>query len=399
VVARAGAEALDRADPLASFRDRFVFADDTISLSGDSLGRLPKATVERLEQVVQREWGAGLVRGWDRWLDLPRRVGDLIGTALLGAAPGETVVCDSTTVNLHKLAAAALATTPHRPVIVTDAGNFPTDRYVLESLGPVRWVDRPGTDGLADDVGLVSFAHVDYRTGAVADLPGITAAVHRAGARVLWDLSHSAGVLPIGLAAHGVDLAVGCTYKYLCGGPGSPAFAYVRHDLVRALRSPIRGWFGQRDQFAMGPRYEPADDVRRFLAGTPPVLALVAAEEGARVAAAAGVEDLAEKAAGLTSFALALFDAWLAPEGFGLASPRDASRRGAHLAVTHPRAETLTTALLGAGVLTDFRAPDILRLGLAPLSTRYVDVWDALDRLRTVCADLSRPAEEAQPGR
>jgi kynureninase len=388
VVARTGAEALDRSDPLAHVRDRFIFADDAIALDGNSLGRLPRATLDRLARVVEREWAAGLVRSWDDWLDLPRRVGDLIGCALLGARPGEVIVADSTTVNLHKLAAAALRAAPHRKVIVTDVGNFPTDRYVLEGLGPVRWVEAPGADGFGDDVGLVSFAHVDYRTGEVADLPGITKAAHAAGARVLWDLSHSAGVVPVDLAAHEVDLAVGATYKYLCGGPGAPSFAYVRRDLVDVLRSPIPGWFGHRDPFAMGPRYEPSGDVRRFLAGTPTVLALACIEEGARVVADAGLAAVREKVIELTSFALALADAWLVPLGVTVASPRDPDRRGAHIALLHPEAESISTALADAGVLTDYRRPDVLRLGLAPLSTRYVDVWDGLDRLRAILADF-----------
>jgi kynureninase len=388
VVARSGAEALDRADPLGHLHDRFVYPDDAIAFDGNSLGRLPTATVERLERVVQREWAGGLVRSWDDWLDLPRRVGDLIGCGLLGARPGEVVVADSTTVNLHKLASAALRATPHRKVIVTDVANFPTDRYVLEGLGPVRWVEGPGTEGFGDDVGLVSFAHVDYRTGTVADMAGITKAAHSAGARVLWDLSHSAGVVPIDLATHEVDLAVGATYKYLCGGPGAPGFAYVRHDLIGALRSPIPGWFGHREPFAMGPRYEPAHDVRRFLAGTPTVLALACIEEGARLLVGAGVGAVRDKVVELTSFALALADAWLAPLGVTVASPRDPERRGAHIALLHPEAEAISTALADVGVLTDFRRPDVLRLGLAPLSTRFVDVWDGLDRLRTVLADF-----------
>jgi kynureninase len=388
VVARSGAEALDRSDPLGHLRDRFVFPDDTIALDGNSLGRLPRSTLDRLERVVQREWAAGLVRSWDDWMDLPRRVGDLIGCALLGARPGEVVVGDSTSVNLFKLASAALRAAPHRPVIVTDPGNFPTDRYVLEALGPVRWVERPGSAGFGDDVGLVSFAHVDYRTGEVADLPSITKAAHAAGARVLWDLSHSAGVVPVDLAAHEVDLAVGATYKYLCGGPGAPSLAYVRHDLIESLRSPIPGWIGHRDPFAMEPRYEPASDVRRFLAGTPTILALACVEEGAQLLATAGMAAVREKVIELTSFAVSLAESWLVPLGVTLASPRDPDRRGAHVALLHPKAELVSAALAEVGVLTDFRRPDVLRLGLAPLSTRYVDVWDALDRLRTVLQEI-----------
>jgi kynureninase len=253
----------------------------------------------------------------------------------------------------------------------------------------VRWVDAPTAAAIGDDVGLVAFSHVDYRTGAVADLAGITAAAHAAGARVLWDLSHSAGVVPVALVEHEVDLAVGATYKYLCGGPGAPAFAYVRRELIEDLDSPIHGWFGHRDPFAMGPAYEPADDIRRFLAGTPTVLALACVEEGARVLAEAGLDAVREKVVGLTSFAVALVDVWLEPLGFTVVSPRDPERRGAHVALEHPKAEVVCRALTAAGVLSDFRHPETLRLGLAPLSTRYVDVWDAFDRLRTIGRGLS----------
>jgi kynureninase len=393
---------LDAADPLAAFRDEFVEMEPgLIYLDGNSLGRLPRATARRLAHVVETEWRAGLVRSWESWIDLPARVGDLLGTTLLGARPGEVVVSDSTTVNLYKLAAAALEARGDRGTILTATDEFPTDRYVLSGLaaargGTVREVvadDVTGPDAavvcaaLDEDVALVCLSHVGYRSGAVADLPAITAAAHAVGALVLWDLSHAVGSVPVGLADAGVDLAVGCTYKYLNAGPGAPAFLFVRRDLQQTLRQPIWGWFSQRDQFAMAPGNDPRPGVGAFLTGTPAVLGLVAVEEGARLLARAGLDRLRAKGMALTGLALELTDAWLAPLGFEPASPRDAARRGSHLTLRHPQAWAICRALIEtAGVIGDFRAPDRLRLGPAPLYTRYVDVWDAFDRIRELVA-------------
>jgi kynureninase len=391
--ALARAEELDATDPLAAYRERFVIADpDTIYLDGNSLGRLPVATRERLRVAVEEEWGQDLIRGWRYWIDLTRRAGDILA-GIVGAEPGEVVLSDSTSVNLYKLASAALAARPGRPVILTDDDNFPTDRYVLSGLGPVRMVHSAPDEGvmldtvaaaLGDDVGLVSLSHVAYRSGAVADLPGITAAAHEAGALVLWDLCHSAGSVPVGLADAGVDLAVGCTYKHLNAGPGAPAFLYVRRDLQPVLRQPIQGWFGQSDQFGMGTEYEPMDTIERFLVGTPPVLGGYAALEGALLTAEAGIEAIARKGRRLGGYLIELADAWLAPLGFRLASPRDDGRRGAHVTLYHPQAWQICQALVAERVLPDYRVPDRLRLGLAPLYTRFADVYVAMSRLREI---------------
>lgn len=398
-LSRGHAEALDAADPLASFRDRFVLPEpDLLYLDGNSLGRLPASTPGRLAAAVVDEWGRGLIRSWSTWIDLSRRVGDLIGTRLLGAQPGEVVVSDSTTVNLYKLAVAALDARPDRSVIVTDDDNFPTDAYVLQGVadargGTIRLVHADPDEGLAtDDVraalgpdtALVSFSHVAYRSGAIADMAAITRLAHDAGALTLWDLSHSGGSVPVELTGSDVDLAVGCTYKYLNGGPGSPAYLFVRRPLQDALRQPIWGWFGQRDQFAMASDYQPAPGIDHFLVGTPPVLATYAVEEGAALLAEAGVDRLRAKGMAMTDYLVGFADAWLAPLGFRLASPRDPTRRGSHVSLWHRQAWQICQALLDRGVVPDYRTPDRLRLGPAPLTTRYVDVHDALVRLREV---------------
>ena len=393
---RRHAEALDRADALAGFRERFVLNDpQRIYADGNSLGRLPHETVERIEAVV-REWGDRLVGGWEDWIELPVRIGDEIGE-VIGARPGETLACDSTTINLYKLASAALDLPGEQSAVLVDEHDFPTDRYVLEGIAARRGLElrRMTTDPIegptaddvtraasARDVGLVSLSHVSYRTGALADLPAITEAAHDAGAMVLWDLSHSAGALPVRISESGADLAVGCTYKYLNAGPGAPAFLFVRSDLQERMRSPVWGWFGQRDQFRMGARYEPAAGIERFLAGTPPILGLVAVRAGIELVLAAGLERLGEKAVALTELLVALYDERLRPLGFRLNTPRDPTRRGAHVSLGHEDGWRLCRALIErAGVIPDFRPPDIVRLGFAPLYSRFVDVWDTVDRL------------------
>jgi kynureninase len=394
----ARARRLDAEDPLARYRDRFVINDpDTVYLDGNSLGRLPKATRDRLRQVIDVEWGVDLIRGWDRWIELGRQAGDVIGE-LVGAEPGEVTLSDSTSVNLYKLAAAAVAARPGRRVVLTDDDNFPTDQYLLQGLAEAGGLDlrvlptdldrgvrladvRAALDG---DVALVCLSHVAYRSGAVADLAGITAATHEAGALALWDLSHSAGSVPVGLGAAGVDLATGCTYKHLNGGPGAPAFLYVRRDLQAGLRQPIWGWFGQADQFSMAGRYEPADGIERFLVGTPGVLGGYAALEGARLSAEAGIEAIAAKARALTGYLIELADAWLVPLGFRLASPREDAHRGAHVTLHHGQAWQVCQALKEAGVIPDFRTPDRLRLGVAPLYTSFGELHVAMSRLRGI---------------
>jgi kynureninase len=400
------ARALDADDPLASYREKFVIDDpDLVYFDGNSLGRLPVTTRERLAEVVSREWGGALIRGWDTWMELARQAGDVLATGVLGVSPGEVTLSDSTSVNLYKLAVAALDTRPDRRVIVTDDDNFPTDRYVLEGLAAARGLELRmlHTDidaGLtADDVraaldpgvALVCLSHLAYRSGARADLVAITAAAHDVGALTLWDLCHSAGSVPVPLRAAGADLAVGCTYKYLNAGPGAPAFMYVRADLQARLRQPIWGWFGQRDQFAMAAGYDPVETIDRFTVGTPPVLGGYAVLEGATITATAGIDAIAAKGAALTSYAIELFDSWLVEHGFALATPRQPERRGAHVTLHHPNAWQICQALKAANVIPDFRAPDRLRIGLAPLYTRFVDVYGGFARLRQIMKEGSPP--------
>ena len=396
MTSRSQAEALDAADPLAGFRDRFAPDDgDRLYVDGNSLGRLPLAARERVAALVD-EWGERLVTAWPQWIELPERVGDLIGRACLGAAPGTVLVADSTTVNLYKLASAALAARGGG-VLVTDEAEFPTDRYVLQGLGEVRVlrsdaVAGPTADDVAaacapGDVALLCLSLVSYRSGARADLAAITAAAHEAGALVLWDLSHAAGAVAIDLDEAGVDLAVGCTYKYLNGGPGSPAYLYVRRDLQQELRSPIQGWFGQRQQFAMGPDYDPEPGIGRFAAGTPSILGIAAVEAAVELVAEAGIEGTEAKAAALTELAIVLADERLAPLGFTVGTPRAAVERGAHVSLRHEEAWQVCQALIErANVVPDFRGPDSVRLGLPPLYTRFADVWDAVDRIERLVA-------------
>jgi len=376
-----------------------VVDPDLLYLDGNSLGRLTHRARRRLAAVVDGEWGEGLVRSWDSWIDLPARVGDAIAVHLVGARPGEVVVGDSTTVNLYKAAAAAVAARPGARAVVTDDDNFPTDRYVLEGLAarhgleyrevasdPVHGPDPGALAPALAGAAVLCLSHVAYRSAALADMAELTRLAHDHGALALWDLSHAAGSVPIDVTGAGADLAVGCTYKYLNGGPGAPAFTYVRRELQSELRQPIWGWFGRVDQFGMGPRYDPAAGVGSWLTGTPSVLALACVEEGVGLLADAGIDRLRAKGMSLTSLAVDLADAWLAPRGYEVASPRDPARRGSHVALCHPEADRICADLLTVGVVTDFRAPDRLRLGPAPVATRFVDVWDALDRMRRLSA-------------
>jgi kynureninase len=395
---RAHAEELDVADPLAGYRERFALQDPSlIYLNGNSLGALPLATMQRMESMVRQEWGAALARSWDHWVDLPGRAGDLVGE-LTGAAPGQVLVTDNTTVNLYKLASAALDARPGRHVIVTDQDNFPSDRYVVEGIAAqrgaeLRMLATDINEGISpdavraavdEDTALVSLSHVAYRSGALADMAAITEIAHQAGALMLWDLCHSVGVVPIELDACDVDLAVGCTYKYLNAGPGAPAFLYVSARLRDVLRQPIWGWFSQRDQFAMGPRYDPAGGIAKFMTGTPPILATAAVEEGARLLLEAGTGPIRAKSMRLTSYLIDLADAWLTPLGCTLATPRAGERRGGHVTFCHPQAEQIVGQLAAANIIADYRTPGRFRLGLAPLTTRFTDVWTAVGAARDI---------------
>jgi kynureninase len=384
---RAAALALDTADPLAHWRDEFVIGDPTlVYLDGNSLGRTPRRTVARLREVVEHEWGGDLIRSWSHWIDKPQRVGDLLAP-LIGARAGEVALHDSTTVNLYQLLHGAVALRSDRAVLAVDEHDFPSDRYVVDGVAAAtgRTV-RHGFDVL-DDVAVIVRSVVDYRTAEVVDVAAETARAHAAGVLVVWDLSHAAGVLAVDLGGAGAQLAVGCTYKFLNGGPGSPAFTYVAHELQGTIGQPIWGWFSQRDQFAMGPVYDPRHDIGRMLIGTPSILALTGAECGISLSAEAGIGAIAAKARAITGYAIDLCD----HHGLAVCTPRDAARRGGHVSVVHPRAKELTAALIERGVIPDFREPDVVRLGMSPLTTRYVDVHDGITTLAALAALVESP--------
>ncbi|MFG1641727.1 kynureninase [Amycolatopsis sp. NPDC049252] len=391
---------LDADDELAPFRARFVpIADPGVVayLDGNSLGRPLLATAERLQEVVTQEWGSRLIRSWDEhWLTLPEQIGDRLGRVALGAAPGQAIVADSTSVCLYKTIRAAVALRPGRDEIVTDTANFPTDRFLVESVAAelgltVRWIDADPWDGFgAEEVAAVVgertaavvLSHVDYRSAAIADLAGITRLVHERGALAVWDLCHSVGSVPVELDAAEADFAVGCTYKFLNAGPGAPAFLYVAARHQDAFGQPITGWMGAADTFGMAARYEPAAGIRRALSGTPPVLGMVGVQEGVALLAEAGITRVRAKAVALGRWVLDLADAWLVPLGFTVASPREDDRRGGHVTLRHPDAERLSARLIEHGVIVDFRRPDGIRLGLSPLTTGFTEVRDAMARIR-----------------
>ncbi len=389
---------LDWTDPLATFRQRFVGVDSPlVYFDGNSLGRPLKVTGHGLADFVYRQWGTRLIRGWDEsWFELPLKIGDELGRIVLGAAPGQTAIGDSTTVLLYKLMRAAVAARPGRTEIVVDRDNFPTDRYVAQGVADecgltVRWVEVDPEQGVTPELleaavgqqtALVVLSHVAYRSAWLADAPELTRIAHDAGALVLWDLSHSVGSVPIELDAWDVDLAVGCTYKYLNGGPGSPAFLYVAERHLDQLTQPIQGWMGAADPFLMGPTYTPTEGVRRFLSGTPPILGMFPVEDMLEVIEEAGMADVRDKSVLLTSYAVELADEILAPYGVGVASPRDPARRGGHVTLTHPRSRELTDSLWMRDVIPDYRDPGGLRLGLSPLSTSFLEVRRGMHAIR-----------------
>jgi len=389
---RAFAEAEDVRDELASFREEFVLPRGVVYLDGNSLGPLPKATVERVRAVTEREWGRDLVRSWNDhgWIDMPERVAGKVAP-LVGAGPDEVAVADSTSINLFKLLAGALRLRPRRRVILSESANFPTDLYaaagLVELLGglELRLVERSAIAAALDEtVAVLLLTHVDFRTGEMHDLKALTAAAHDAGALVLWDLAHSAGAVPVDLDGDGVDLAVGCGYKYLNGGPGAPAFAFVAERLQAGFAPPLRGWMGHAEPFAFEVGYRPAAGLRRLQCGTPPVLSLAALECGVEVVARAGIDRLRRKSVALSDFFIRLVEQECAGAGLTLASPREAARRGSQVSFRHPEGYAIVQALLGRGVIADFRAPDVLRFGLAPAYLRFADVWDAVLALRDV---------------
>jgi kynureninase len=384
-IERSDAERMDAADPLARRRDEFVIPDaDLVYLDGNSLGRTPRRTVEAIRDVVERQWAGDLITSWSDhdWLDLPLAVGDVLAP-LLGAEPGEVAVHDSTTVCIFQLVNVALDLVPGRRVIAIDERDFPTDRYVAAGTARLRDAQvHLGLDDLSDaDVVLRSL--VDYRTAEVADIAEETARAAAAGATTIWDLSHAAGVLDLDLHAAGVELAVGCTYKFLNGGPGSPAFTYAASTIHDRITQPIWGWFGQEDQFAMDRPYTPRSGIGSLLNGTPGIIGLIGAREGISLTAEAGIAPIAEKATALTDLALTLAD----EVGLDTITPRDPRRRGGHVAIRHPDAAELHTALTARKVIVDKRDPDVLRLGMSPLTTRFVDVYDALVAIADLVGD------------
>lgn len=402
------ARRMDRADGLAHYRARFAGAETPlVYFDGNSLGRPPIAAIERMQHFMTEEWGGRLIRGWDEnWLAQPGELGDRIGRAVIEATAGQTIVADSTTVLLYKLARAAvdaqLARDPGRDEIVVDTDNFPTDRYVLEGIAAerglrLRWIEVDTTSGvtpsqLARVVGpataLVVISHVAYRSAYLADAPELTRIAHDAGALILWDLCHSAGSVPVKADAWGFDLAVGCTYKYLNGGPGSPAFAYVRRDLQQVLAQPIQGWWGTKDMFRMGPGYEPVPDIRRFLSGTAPILGMLPMAETLAMIEEAGMDAIRAKSVTLTEFVIELNEAWLAPLGVTLASPADPVERGGHVTLHHDAMREVTARLWQRDVIPDYRDPGGLRIGLSPLSTSFEEVHRGLAATREVLREV-----------
>ncbi|HNJ96817.1 MAG TPA: aminotransferase class V-fold PLP-dependent enzyme [Ilumatobacteraceae bacterium] len=374
MITRDDALALDAADPLAHFRDRFHIPDPgVIYLDGNSLGMPPKRTLERLTEVYEQDWATGLIRSWDHWVDLPQRVGDVLAP-LIGAGLGEVVVHDNTTLNVYQAVHAALGLRPDRRVIAISADDFPTDRYVVDGIASALGLEvRHGFDRL-DDVAVCVRSVIDYRSAELVDVAAETARAHAAGAMVVWDLSHAAGAIEIDLRGCGVQLAIGCSYKFLNGGPGAPAWTFVARELQATVHQPIWGWFATRDQFAMGPTFQPREDIARMLLGTPGILGLAAAEVGFSLSAEAGMPAIHAKGMALTSFAIDVCDQL----GLATPTPRDPRQRGSHVAVQHPRAREVVRELTARHVIFDFREPNIIRAGCSALTTRFVDVYDGL---------------------
>ncbi len=402
------AHELDDQDELSAFRQEFVIDDpDLIYLDGNSLGRLPRRTIGHLQDVVQRQWGERLIRAWnDGWIDKPVELGAKIAR-LVGAQPGEVLVTDATSINLFKLALAALRSKPGRTTIVSDEFNFPSDLYVLQSIIDLLGGDYqlnliPSRDGitiapedvrtaLGDDTALLSLSHVAFKSAFLYDMMHITEMAHAAGALVLWDLCHSVGAVPVDLNSCNADLAVGCTYKYLNGGPGSPAFLYVRKDLQKELVPPMWGWFAAKAPFDFDLSFTPAADISRFRVGTLPVISMLALEPALDLLLNAGIDRLRAKSVLQTGYLIALAEQWLLPLGFSLGSPRQAELRGSHVSLRHPEGYRICRALIespppAVRAIPDFRAPDNIRLGIAPIYTSFVDIHRAMERLRVIVA-------------
>lgn len=393
------AAALDAGDPLARYKDEFVVSDPEVCyLDGNSLGRLPKRTVEIVRRYLVEEWGSELVGGWSHWIDEAQRVGDLIGSASLGATGGQVLAVDTTSVNFYQLCDAAMRARPDRDVVVSDAANFPTDRYILEGLcerhgkrlvliddevGEEYVTEKVLASHVDDRTALVTLSVVQYRSGALHDVAALTRLAHRHGSLVVWDASHAVGVVDMAFDRDDVDLAVGCTYKYGNAGPGSPAWMYVNRRLQRSLRVPIQGWFAQRDQFAMGQGFDRAEGMRGFQIASPSIVGMRCIESSFGMIADAGLPAIASKAAIGTEMMIALHDAWLAPLGFELITPRDPARRGGHVTLRHPDAKQIALAMRElVKVIPDYREPSSIRLAISPLATSYSEVREGFARIR-----------------
>ena len=402
---RSAAE-LDATDPLRAYRAEFVITDPQVCyLDGNSLGRLPKRTVDIVHRYLTEEWGSELVTGWSHWIDEAQRVGDLIGRVSLGAAADQTLAVDTTSTNFYQLCDAALRARPESGTVLSDTANFPTDRYILEGLCErygkrlVLINDESGeeyvtpamlAEHLNRDTALVTLSVVQYRSGALHDVRLLTRMAHDAGALVAWDASHAVGVVDMQFDAHDVDLAVGCTYKYGNSGPGSPAWLYVNERLQRSLRVPIQGWFAQRDQFAMGQGFDRADGMRGFQIASPSIVGMRCIEAAFGMIGEAGLPAIAAKAALGTEMMVQLHDEWLAPLGFELVTPRDPVRRGGHVTLRHPEAKQIATAMRElVKVIPDYREPSSIRLAMSPLATSFTEVWEGFDRIRRLVESKS----------
>lgn len=389
MITRADAAAFDTADPLASVRDRFRLPSGVVYLDGNSLGALPEAVPQRIQDVVEQQWGSDLIRSWNShgWVDLPFRVGERIGR-LIGAEPGSVVAADSTSINVFKTVAAARRLRPDRPVILTDSSNFPTDVYVMGSVAEltaaeVLIVDSDDViDAIDDQVAVVALTEVDYRTGRRHNMQAVTAAAHQVGALTVWDLAHSAGAFPVDLAGAEADFAVGCGYKYLNGGPGAPAFIYVAPRHQSEFFNPVTGWFGHAAPFEFSLVFTPADGIGRARIGTPHILSLAALDAALDVFDGLDVEAVRAKSLALTALFMDLVDERL--EGFEIVTPRNPDRRGSQVSLRHEHAYPIVQALIDRDIIGDFRMPDIARFGFAALYVRFVDVWDAVDTLAAV---------------
>ncbi len=398
---------LDRKDPLAHFKSQFVIGDpDMCYLDGNSLGRLPKATITAINDFMSKEWGPEVVTGWSHWVDEAQPTGDLLGEAALGAAAGQVLVCDTTSVNFYQLCLAAIHARPGRKTIITDAANFPTDRYILDGIAKqfglnlviienedpaIATHERITTEVLApylnEDVALVTLEVIQYRSGARTDLKSITDQVRAIGALVVWDASHAVGAIELNLDANGVDLCVGCTYKYGNSGPGSPAWLYVSKRIQKELQVPIQGWFAQDAQFEMGPVFERSQTIRGFQIASPSLMGIRCVQTAFSMIKEAGIDAIAHKAAVGTQMMIELYDAWLAPLGIELNTSRDPKERGGHISLVHPDAAQICVAMRTmTNVIPDYRTPNSIRLAISPLPTSYVEIWDGFERMRDLVA-------------